>query len=84
MDVRFEAIIAMLVSTVVATSVSAQSASDIRGPSPLVAIEKEAPPRLIVDPPLPDQLASGRRGTGSMPAAKPWSWWVCRRDRTKC
>lgn len=60
MDVRFEAIIAMLVSTVVATSVSAQSASDIRGPSPLVAIENEAPPRLIVDPPLPDQLAHGR------------------------
>jgi len=60
MDVRFEAIIAMVASTVVATSVSAQSARDVRGPSPLVAIEKEAPPRLIVDPPLPDQLASGR------------------------
>jgi hypothetical protein len=60
MDVRFEAIIAMVASTVVATSVSAQSARDIRGPSPLVAIENEATPRLIVDPPLPDQLASGR------------------------
>lgn len=60
MDVRFEAIIAMVASTVVATSVSAQSARDVRGPSPLVAIENEAPPRLIVDPPLPDQLASGR------------------------
>jgi hypothetical protein len=60
MDVRFEAIIAMVASTVVATSVSAQSARDIRGPSPLVAIENEAPPRLIVDPPLPDQLAAGR------------------------
>jgi hypothetical protein len=60
MDVRFEAIIALVASTVVATSVSAQSARDIRGPSPLVAIENEATPRLIVDPPLPDQLASGR------------------------
>jgi hypothetical protein len=60
MDVRFEAIIALVASTVVATSVSAQSARDIRGPSPLVAIENEAPPRLIVDPPLPDQLAAGR------------------------
>ena len=60
MDVRFKAIIAMVASTVVATSVSAQSARDIRGPSPLVAIENEAPPRLIVDPPLPDQLAAGR------------------------
>ena len=59
MDVRFEAIIAMVASTVVATSVSAQSASDIRGPSPLVAIENEAPPRLIVDPPLPEPLSRG-------------------------
>ena len=60
MDVRFEAIIAMVASTVVATSVSAQSARDVRGPSPLVAIEKEAPPRLIVDPPLPEHLSLGR------------------------
>jgi hypothetical protein len=35
-------------------------ARDIRGPSPLVAIENEAPPKLIVDPPLPEQLAQGR------------------------
>jgi hypothetical protein len=38
----------------------AQSARDIRGPSPLVAIENEAPARLIVDPPLPEPLATGR------------------------
>ena len=38
---------------------TAQSAKDIRGPSPLVAIENEPPARLIVDPPLPDQLAQG-------------------------
>jgi hypothetical protein len=37
-----------------------QSAKDIRGPSPLVAIEDEAPARLIVDPPLPGPLAQGR------------------------
>jgi hypothetical protein len=37
----------------------AQSARDIRGPSPLVAIENEPPPRLIVDPPLAEQLAQG-------------------------
>ena len=36
------------------------SAKDIRGPSPLVAIENEAPPKLIVDPPLPEPLALGR------------------------
>jgi hypothetical protein len=36
------------------------SAKDIIGPSPLIAIENEAPPRLIVDPPLPEPLAQGR------------------------
>lgn len=30
------------------------------GPSPLVRIDHEPPARLIVDPPLPDQLARGR------------------------
>ena len=38
---------------------AAQSAKDIRGPSPLVAIENEPPAKLIVDPPLPEQLAKG-------------------------
>ena len=36
-----------------------QSARDIRGASPYVAIEKEPAPRLIVDPPLPGGLALG-------------------------
>jgi hypothetical protein len=39
---------------------SAPGASDIRGPSPLIAIEHEAPPRLVVDPPLAEPLAMGR------------------------
>ena len=38
---------------------AAQSAKDIRGGSPYVAIENEPPPRLIVDPPLPEGLALG-------------------------
>jgi hypothetical protein len=38
---------------------SAQSAREIRGPSPLVAIENEAPAKLIVDPPLAEPLAQG-------------------------
>ena len=42
-----------------ATSVSAQSAKAIRGPSPLVAIDNEPPAKLTVDPPLPEQLALG-------------------------
>ncbi len=42
------------------TKISAQSAREIRGASPLVAIENEPPARLIVDPPLPKPLESGR------------------------
>jgi Family of unknown function (DUF6130) len=51
---------AMTACTALATMASAQSAKDIRGPSPLIAIENEAPPKLIVDPPLPEPLALGR------------------------
>lgn len=36
------------------------SAKDIRGASPLIAIDNEAPAKLIVDPPLPEPLAQGR------------------------
>ncbi len=43
-----------------ATSASAQSARDIIGPSPLIEIKNEAPPKLIVDPPLPKPLAQAR------------------------
>lgn len=39
---------------------NAQTARDIRGPSPLLAIETEPPPRLIVDEPLAGPLAAGR------------------------
>jgi hypothetical protein len=41
-------------------SASAQSAKDVRGSTPLVAIQNEAPAKLIVDPPIPEQLALGR------------------------
>lgn len=44
----------------VAAAANAQSARDVRGPTPLLAIENEPPPRLIVDPPLPGPLAAGR------------------------
>jgi len=50
---------AMTACTLLAGGAHAQSARDIRGPSPLVAIENEAPPKLVVDPPLPEQLARG-------------------------
>ena len=43
-----------------AFSTSAQTAKDVKGATPLVAIQNEAPPKLIVDPPIPEQLALGR------------------------
>lgn len=46
--------------TILAGKIYAQSAKDIRGASPLVAIENEAPAGLIVDPPLPEPLSVGR------------------------
>ena len=50
---------AVAAGTVLATSAFAQSAREIRGPSPYVAIENEPAPKLIVDPPLPGPLALG-------------------------
>jgi hypothetical protein len=59
MHPTFNWITIMMACTLLSANASAQSARDIRGPSPLVAIENEAPPKLIVDPPLPEQLAKG-------------------------
>jgi len=36
-----------------------RSAREVRGPTPYSAIENEPPPKLIVDPPLPDLLDKG-------------------------
>ena len=44
---------------VLATSAFAQSAREVRGATPYVAIENEPAPKLIVDPPLPEGLAQG-------------------------
>ncbi|MEJ1934116.1 DUF6130 family protein [Nostoc sp. NIES-2111] len=49
-----------MAATTSITAAAAQTARDVRGPSPLVAIDNEATPRLVVDPPLPEQLAAGR------------------------
>ena len=59
MDASLDCLAALAACMLFAASAFAQSARDIRGPSPLVAIDNEAPARLIVDPPLPDQLAQG-------------------------
>jgi hypothetical protein len=52
-------LVAIATGTLLATSAFAQSARDIRGGSPYVAIENEAAPELIVDPPLAEGLAQG-------------------------
>jgi hypothetical protein len=49
----------MAACIVLATGAAAQSVRDIRGASPLVVIENEPPPRLIVDPPLAEPLSRG-------------------------
>ena len=54
-----KALAAISAGTVLATSVFAQSAKDIRGASPYVAIENEPAPKLILDPPLAEGLAQG-------------------------
>ena len=52
-------LLATAAATVLAASAFAQSARDIRGPSPYVELTNEPAPKLIVDPPLPEGLAYG-------------------------
>ena len=46
-------------SALLATNAFAQSAREVRGSTPYLAIENEPPPKLIVDPPLAAGLAQG-------------------------
>jgi hypothetical protein len=50
---------AVAAATVLATSAFAQSAREVRGGSPYIAIENEPAPKLIVDAPLAEGLAQG-------------------------
>lgn len=59
MTMLLKTLAAVAAGTVLATSAFAQSAREIRGASPYVAIENERAPKLIVDPPLPEGLALG-------------------------
>ena len=60
MRVGLIVVFAFTTGAVIGGRVMAQSAEDIRGPSPLVAIENEPPAKLIVDPPLAGPLSEGR------------------------
>jgi hypothetical protein len=46
-------------SALLATNAFAQSAREVRGSTPYLAIENEPPPKLILDPPLPAGLTQG-------------------------
>ena len=50
---------AVAAAAVLATGAFAQSAKEIRGASPYVALGNEPPPKLIVDPPLAEGLPLG-------------------------
>jgi hypothetical protein len=56
---RVGALIAIAVA-LFAVAAAAQTAKAIKGSTPLVAISNEPPVKLIVDPPIPEQLALGR------------------------
>jgi hypothetical protein len=59
MSMLIKTLAAIAAGAALATSAFPQSARDVRGASPFAAIESEPPPKLIVDPPLPDALARG-------------------------
>jgi hypothetical protein len=59
MTLLIKTLAAVAVGTVFATSAFAQSAREVRGPTPYFAVENEPAPKLIVDPALPGPLALG-------------------------
>jgi hypothetical protein len=59
MTLLIKTLAAVAAGTVLATSAFAQSAREVRGSTPYLAIENEPPPKLIVDPPLAAGLAQG-------------------------
>jgi hypothetical protein len=59
-NARLAGIVIAALATACALSGLAQTAKDVKGATPLVAIQNEPPAKLIVDPPIPEQLALGR------------------------
>ena len=56
---RVGAVIAIAIA-LCALAAAAQTAKEVKGATPLVAVANEAPAKLVVDPPVPEQLALGR------------------------
>jgi hypothetical protein len=59
MTMFIQTLVAVALAAVLAASAFAQTAKEIRGVTPYVAIQNEPAPKLIVDPPLADGLAQG-------------------------
>jgi len=59
MQANIKGLIIMTATILVAANASAQTAREVRGPTPLIAIDYEEPPKLIVDRPLPEPLSHG-------------------------
>jgi hypothetical protein len=59
MTLRIKTLVAVVAGMLLTASDFSQSATDPRMPSPLLAIENEPAPRLIVERPLPGPLARG-------------------------
>ncbi len=59
MTVFIRILAALAAGTVLATSAFAQSAREIRGADPYFDVANEPPPKLILDPPLPDYVTQG-------------------------
>ena len=60
MSIRANLAIGVLSIGVMASAAAAQTARDVKGATPLVAIPNEPPVKLVVDPPVSEQLALGR------------------------
>jgi len=58
--VRRVAALTVISVGLVALAAAAQTAKEVKGATPLVAIPNEPAAKLVVDPPIPEQLAQGR------------------------
>jgi hypothetical protein len=58
--IMIRAVVMCIAAATYAVSASAQTAKDVKGATPLVAIQDEPPVKLVADPPIPEQLALGR------------------------
>ena len=83
MTMLIRTLAAVAAGAVLATSAFAQSASEVRGPSPFVSIDNEPAPKLIVDPRFPIRFAAevGHHATFEGRDRRPQSGGQARRAR---